>query len=103
MTEKRVTVILYGCDRNLWSGGPLQIHVSDLFASGGPRLLYQGQTEESTLELRLELPFDAGQVYGLTFSAPQHRPAWQRAGKARADNREIKVRSRSKATTWFCV
>jgi hypothetical protein len=29
------------------------------------------------VELRLELPFDAGQVYGLTFSAPRHRPAWQ--------------------------
>jgi hypothetical protein len=77
VTEKRVTVILYGCDRNIWSGGPLEIRVSDLFASGGPRLLYQGQTEESTLELRLDLPFDAGQVYGLTFSAPRHRPAWQ--------------------------
>ena len=29
------------------------------------------------MELRLQLPFDAGQVYGLTFSAPRHRPAWQ--------------------------
>jgi len=48
-----------------------------VFASGGPRMLYQGKTEESTLELRLQLPFDAGQVYGLTFSAPHHRPAWQ--------------------------
>jgi len=77
VTEKRLTVILYGCDRNLWSGGPLQIGVADLFASGGPRPLYQGQTEESTLELRLKLPFDAGQVYGFTFAAPHHRPAWQ--------------------------
>ena len=77
MTEKRLTVILYGCDRNLWRGGPLTIRVSDVFASGGPRMLYQGKTEESTLELRLQLPFDAGQVYGLTFSAPHHRPAWQ--------------------------
>ena len=24
MTEKRLTVILYGCDRNLWRGGPLK-------------------------------------------------------------------------------
>jgi hypothetical protein len=77
VTEKRVTVILYGCDRNLWSGGPLEIEVSDVFASGGPRPLYRGETEESTLELHLDLPFDAGQVYGLTFSAPHHRPAWQ--------------------------
>ena len=77
MTEKRVTVILYGCDRNLWDGGPLQIRVTDLFAAGGPRLLSSGRTEASTLELRLQLPFDAGQLYGLTFSAPKHRPAWQ--------------------------
>ena len=77
MTEKRLTVILYGCDRNLWRGVPLSIRVSDVFASGGPRPLFQGKTDESTLELRLALPFDAGQVYGITFSAPEHRPAWQ--------------------------
>ena len=77
MTEKRLTVILYGCDRNLWRGGPLKIRVSDVFASGGPRLISQGQTEASTLELRLALPFDAGQLYGITFAAPHHRPAWQ--------------------------
>ena len=77
MTEKRVTVILYGSDRNLWSGGPLQIRVHDLFAAGGPELLSSGKTEASTIELRLQLPFDAGQLYGLTFSAPKHRPAWQ--------------------------
>jgi hypothetical protein len=75
--EKRVTVILYGCDRNLWSGGTLQIRVSDLFAAGGPKLLSSGKTDASTLELRLQLPFDAGQLYGLTFSAARHRPAWQ--------------------------
>ena len=77
MSEKRLTVILYGCDRNTWRGGPLQLHISDVFARGGPRLLYEGRSEESTIELRLQLPFDAGQVYGFTFSAPHHRPAWQ--------------------------
>ena len=77
MTEKRLTVILYGCDRNLWRGGSLGIRVSDVFAAGGPRPLYEGTSDESTLELRLALPFDAGQVYGITFSAPKHRPAWQ--------------------------
>ena len=82
MTEKRLTVVLYGCDRNLWRGGPLKIRVSDVFASGGPRLLYQGRTEAATLDLRLALPFDAGQVYGLTFSAPGHRPAWQLVRRA---------------------
>jgi len=77
VVEKRVTVILYGSDRNLWSGGPLQIRVMDLFAAGGPKLVSSGKTEASTVELRLQLPFDAGQRYGLTFSATRHRPAWQ--------------------------
>jgi hypothetical protein len=77
MNDKRVTVILYGCDRNIWRGGPLQLRISDVFAAGGPRLLYEGRSEEAALELKLQLPFDAGQVYGFTFSAPGHRPAWQ--------------------------
>jgi hypothetical protein len=77
MIEKRVTAILYGSDRNLWSGGPLQIRVSDLLAAGGPRLLSSAKTDSATVELRLQLPFDAGQLYGLMFSAPRHRPAWQ--------------------------
>jgi hypothetical protein len=77
VTEKRLTVILYGCDRHLWNGGPLEIRVDDVFASGGPKGLYTGRTNQPLVDLRLELPFDAGQVYGLTFSAPRHRPAWQ--------------------------
>jgi hypothetical protein len=82
MIDKRLTVVLYGSDRNLWSGGPLQIRVTDVFAPSGPRELYRGETPESTLELRLGLPFDAGQVYGITFFAPDHRPAWQLVRRA---------------------
>ncbi len=77
MIEKRVTIILYGSDRNLWRGATLQIRVTDLFAAGGPKVVFRGKTEGPTVELRLGLPFDAGQVYGLTFSAAAHRPAWQ--------------------------
>jgi len=75
-TEKRVTVILSASDRSLWTGGTLQITVTDLFASG-PRIVFRGKTDGATIELRLDLPFDAGQVYALAFSAPRHRPAWQ--------------------------
>jgi hypothetical protein len=82
VTGKRITAILYGSDRNLWGGGPLRIRVSDIYAAGGPTLLYQGTTESSSVDLRLELPFDAGQVYGLTFSAPRHRPAWHLVRRA---------------------
>ena len=77
MNEKRLTVILFGCDRNTWRGGPLDLRITDVFARGGPRPLYEGRSEAATLELKLQLPFDAGQVYGITFNAPGHRPAWQ--------------------------
>ena len=76
-TEKRVTAILYGSNRNLWTGAPLRVTVTDLFASGGPRIVFRGTTSVSTIELRLDLPFDAGQVYAIAFSAPRHRPGWQ--------------------------
>ena len=77
MNDKRLTVIVYGCDRKIWRGGPLDLRISDIFAAGGPRPLYEGRAEQSTVELQLQLPFDAGQLYGFTFSAPGHRPAWQ--------------------------
>ena len=77
MSDKRLTVVLYGCDRTVWRGGPIDVRISDVFAAGGPRPLYEGRSEESTIDMRLQLPFDAGQVYGFTFSAPGHRPAWQ--------------------------
>jgi hypothetical protein len=77
VTEKRLTVILYGSDRNLWSGGPLTFRITDVFAARGPKLLHQGKTAGPTLDLRLKLPFDAGQIYGFDFTAPGHHPAWQ--------------------------
>ena len=77
MTEKRLTIILFGSDRNLWTGGPLRFRVTDVFAAGGPKLLHQGKTDSATLDLRLQLPFDAGQMYGFDFTAPGHHPAWQ--------------------------
>ena len=77
MTEKHLTVILYGSDRNLWNGAPVQVRVTDVFAQGGPKPLHQGRVAGATVDLRLDLPFDAGQIYGVDFSAPGHRPAWQ--------------------------
>jgi hypothetical protein len=76
-TQKRVTVILYASDRSLWTGGPVQITVTDLFAAGGRRVVFRGRTDAATVELKVDLAFDAGQVYALAFSAPRHRPAWQ--------------------------
>ena len=77
MTEKRLTVVLYGSDRNLWNGGPIQVRVTDVFAAGGPKPLYRARITGATVDLKLDLPFDAGQIYGFDFSAPGHHPAWQ--------------------------
>jgi hypothetical protein len=77
VTEKRLTVVLYGSDRNLWTGGPLNIRVTDLFARGGARVMHEGGTDHSTIEMAVQLPFDAGQLYAVHFSTPRHRPAWQ--------------------------
>jgi len=77
VTEKHLTVILYGSDRHLWNGAPVQVRVTDEFAQGGPKPLHQGRVAGATVDLRLDLPFDAGQIYGVDFSAPGHRPAWQ--------------------------
>jgi hypothetical protein len=82
VSDKRLTVILYGCDRTIWRGGPVDLRIVDVFAAGGPRPLYEGRSEEATIDLRLQLPFDAGQVYGFTFAAPDHRPAWQLVRRA---------------------
>jgi len=77
VTEKRLTVVLYGSDRNLWNGGPIQVRVTDVFAAGGPKPLYRARITGATVDLKLDLPFDAGQIYGFDFSAPGHHPAWQ--------------------------
>ncbi len=44
MSDKRLTVILYGCDRAIWRGGPVDLRIVDIFAAGGPRPLYEGRS-----------------------------------------------------------
>jgi hypothetical protein len=76
VTEKHLTILLYGSNRNLWSGGPLHVRVTEIFAAGGPKLLHRATVDSATIDLKLDLPFDAGQVYGFDISAPGHHPAW---------------------------
>jgi hypothetical protein len=92
VTEKRLTVILYGCDRNLWSGGPLQIGVADLFASVG-RGLCTRSDGRVTLELRADCPSMPARCTA-SRSPPDHRPAWQLVRRL-----DFPVRNKSRATT----
>ncbi len=73
VTEKRLTIVVYGADRQLWAGGTLRVTVRDLFRGLD---LHGEDVRGSIVEVRLELPFDAGQLYGLRLSRPGHRPAW---------------------------
>ncbi len=75
MSQKRATVIVYRSDRALWADGPLKCRVIDLFGSSGPRVLL-ARSIPSTVELDLDLPFDAMQAYGISVDAPGHRSGW---------------------------
>lgn len=77
MADKRIAVILYGADRELWRGSGATLIVRDLNRSGLP-ILARRKLAHPTVDVVLQdLPFDAGQVYGLTIEAKGHRPAGQ--------------------------
>jgi len=77
MATKQVTVIVLRADRELWDGGPLRLQVTDLRA--GLHVLkdvtFPGTS--NTIQFNLDLPFNAGQAYGIQVDADNHRAAWQ--------------------------
>lgn len=77
MIKKKVTVIVLGADRELWDGGKLHLKVTDL--RKGLKVLknvsFPGTS--NIIEVNLDLPFDAGQAYGIQVDADNHRSAWQ--------------------------
>ena len=77
MATKHVTVIVLRADRELWTGGPLQLRVRDL--RQGLHLLQEASFpgNSNIIQVNLNLPFDAGQAYGLEVHADDHRPAFQ--------------------------
>ena len=52
------------------------VDLSDAFLEHARARVEDGRVSFQTGNA-VDLPFDAGQMYGLTFSAPKHRPAWQ--------------------------
>ena len=77
MATKQVTVIVLGADRQLWTGGTLQLRVTAL-RPGLPQLANEEFPGTSnTIQVNLNLPFDAGQAYGIQVDADDHRSAWQ--------------------------
>lgn len=79
MANKDIAVLLYGADRQLWTGSGATLIVRDLNDHGeGIRVLARKELDHSTIQITLkDLAFDSGQTYGLTIEAKGHRPAAQ--------------------------
>jgi len=77
MAQKQLTVIVLRADRELWTGGPLRLQVTDLRA--GLHVLKDVTVPGTshTIQFNLDLPFDAGQAYGIHVDSEGHRAAWQ--------------------------
>jgi hypothetical protein len=77
MPNKNITLIILRADRELWDAGPSDLTVTDLRKGLNvlKRVMLKAATH--TIQINLELPFDAGQVYGISIDADRHRPAWQ--------------------------
>lgn len=77
MSDKKVTLILLGADRELWTGGVTKLEVKDM--REGLKLLKRQSLAagSNTILINLKLLFDAGQVYGISVDADDHRTAWQ--------------------------
>jgi len=74
--SKSITVIVLRADRELWDGGPLQLQVTDM-RKGLDVLRDVTLNTGSIIKVELDLPFNAGQVYGVSIDASGHRSAWQ--------------------------
>src|SRR5688500_3037325 len=77
--RKTLTLVVYAGDRTLWTGGGLKLTLRDLPRG---RTLKQQTLAGAAAEIELDLPFDSGQIYPLTVSAPRHREAWHLVSRA---------------------
>jgi hypothetical protein len=77
MPNKSITLIILRADRKLWDGGPSDLTVTDLRKGLNVLKRVALKAATHTIQVNLELPFDVGQVYGISIDADRHRPAWQ--------------------------
>ena len=77
MSNKAITLIILRADRDLWTGGQVQLKVTDM--RQGLKVLHNKPLAagSSTVLINLDLLFNAGQVYGISVDAEGHRSAWQ--------------------------
>jgi hypothetical protein len=75
--KKTITLIILRADRKVWDGDSVRLRVTAL--RKGLKVLYNKLLgpKLSTVVIELDLLFDAGQVYGISIDAADHRSAWQ--------------------------
>jgi hypothetical protein len=75
--SKTVTLITLRADRELWTGKSAELRVTDM--REGLKVLHREtlKSGNNVVQVNLELPFDAGQVYAMSLDAKDHRAAWQ--------------------------
>ena len=81
MANKQVTLILNAANRTLWQGGPFTLKIHRLDSNGIKAMRFGSdgrnrtklETDQPTLQLDLDLAFNAGQRYVLHADAGGHR------------------------------
>jgi hypothetical protein len=76
MLDKKLTLLLYGADRNLWTGDRPRLRVVDANGNGVVSLVDK-RIDPPIVELTLMLPFDAGQRYVVSLDVRRHRSTGQ--------------------------
>ena len=75
MANKKVTVLLYGADRELWSGPRCSLSIRKV-EFGGASVIHQQKVDEGTSALELNLvdvEFDQLQTYLILVKSKRHR------------------------------
>jgi hypothetical protein len=77
---KIITLSIFRADRELWDGGETTLQVRDMRPQPGKPVILKRATlaaGSNSIQVNLDLFFDAGQVYALVVEAEGHRPGWQ--------------------------
>jgi len=77
MPQKKITLLLYGADRQLWAGSGARLRVTDPNRRNDVRVLVSQPLKGAVIEMNLDVAFDAGQIYVVSVEAKGYRPAWQ--------------------------
>jgi len=77
MAQKRLTLLLYGADRELWGGGKCTLTITRVEPGNAKQLKRQTlPPKTTTVNISLDAQFDHDQAYLIVVTTPKHRDAW---------------------------